>query len=368
MAWRAPALMVMACALLVACGPAATAPGAAATAAAPTPVSFPAGAPAQTTFTDPTQNAFTIAAPQGWTMKGGVQQPTPTTATPWVTATSPDGATMIIIGDPSIPPYVTPDAMHAQGGTAPIAAGLNAYVEPYETGAQFAQDYATRAYGQACTGMQLTGTQAEPGFVQLAQANAAKLAAEVGVPPAQVQYDGGSATFTCQANGATQAVGVIAVTGLSQAGASGVWSVNTLIAYRTPAASQAQTDQLARAMRTSFQPNPQWEAQMVALTRQQLASMQQTAAAGQAALTQQEAQESAMLQAQGQATSNLLNAEHAATMDQLNAQGAEQSAAFAQQQYNQETGQQAEMRYINNQQCVQWADAAQTRCAVTAPD
>ena len=38
------------------------------------------------------------------------------------------------------------------------------------------------------------------------------------------------------------------------------------------------------------------------------------------------------------------------------------------QMYNRETGQQTEMRYINNQQCVQWADAAQTRCAVTAPN
>jgi len=31
-------------------------------------------------------------------------------------------------------------------------------------------------------------------------------------------------------------------------------------------------------------------------------------------------------------------------------------------------GQQANIRYINNQQCIKWDDAAHTNCALTAPN
>jgi hypothetical protein len=349
-----------AAALLGACGPAATTP----TGATATPVSLPAGVGATTTFTDPTQNAFTVAAPQGWTTNGGLQQ-----GSPWITSASPDGATTIAIGDPSIPSFMTPSAAHPQGSSWQGVGGATVYAAPYESGVQFAQDYASRTFGQACAPLQPTGTAAEPGFAQLAQANAARMSAEVGVPPPPTQFDGGSATFSCQANGVAEAVGVIDVTAVGQgAGGAALWSVRTLIVYRTPAASQAQTDQLARAMRASYQPNPQWQAQMAATTRQALAAQQQQGAAFQQVMNQQQAAGAAALQTQAVADQNALNAQHQATMDQLDTQGVDETAAYNQQQYDQQTGQEAEMRYINNQQCVQWADAAHTRCAVTAPN
>ena len=162
---------------------------------------------------------------------------------------------------------------------------------------------------------------------------------------------------------------MIAVTAVSQgAGGAALWNVRMLVAYRTPAASAAQTDQLARAMQGSFQRNPQWEARMAAATRQAMAAQQQQGAAFRQTLSQQEADESAALQAQGQMNQDALNAQHQAGMDQLNAQGAQQTSNFNQQQYDRQTGQEAELRYINDQTCVQWADAAHTRCAVTAPN
>jgi 2-oxo-4-hydroxy-4-carboxy--5-ureidoimidazoline (OHCU) decarboxylase len=301
-------------------------------------------------------------------MKGGIQRSSPSAATPWITATSPDGATVIAIGDPSVPSFIMPSSYNTQGATVPAAAGGTSLVEPYENGVQFAQDYATRSFGQVCAPLQPTGTAAEPALAQAAQSDAAAFAAQVGVAPAQVQYDGGSAVFSCQANGVADAVGVIDVTSGMQTAAGGFWNVSTLIAYRTPAASQAQTDQLARAMRASFQRNPQWTAQMVTATRQQLAVIQQNGAAGQAAMTQLQGQESAMLNQQAQAGQDQLNAEHQATMDQLNAQGAEQTAAFNQQEYNSDTQTQAQVRYLSDQQCIQWYDAAHTRCETTAPN
>ena len=348
-------------------------PGASNTAAASGGTVWPASAPGgqaagATTFTDPTENAFTMQVPQGWSVKGGIQRASPTAATPWVTATSPDGATTISIGDPSIPGFTLPSQYHAAGGTVQNAAGAISPVEPYENGVQFAADYAQRAYGQACAPLQPAGTQAEPDFVQSAQDQMAKIAAAVGVQPPPANYDGGSARFTCQANGVADAVGVIDVTAVNQSSVGGYWSVPILIAYRTPAASQAQTDQIARAMRQSYQPHAQWQAQMVNTTRQQLAQIQQQGQQQMAQLRSQEAASGAMLNAQMQSADARLNAEHAQTMNWLNAQGQRINQNFANQQYNKETGQQSEMRYINNQTCIAWYDAAHTRCRTTAPN
>jgi hypothetical protein len=333
------------------------------------PVSAPGGpAAGATTFTEPTENAFTIQVPQGWAVQGGLHRVSASSATPWVTATSPDGASSISIGDPSLPGFTLPSQYHAAGSTVQNAAGAVSPVEPYEDGAQFAADYAQRAYGQACAPLQPAGTQAELDYAQMAQNQMAKLAASVGVPAPASNYDGGSVRFTCQANGAATAVGVIAVTALNQSSVGGFWNVPILIAYRAPAASQAQTDQIARAMRQSYQPNAQWQAQMVAAARQQLAQNQQLGEQQMAQLRSQESASGAMLNAQMQGADARLNAEHAQTMNWLNAQGQRINQNFANQQYNKETGQQSEMRYINNQTCIAWYDAAHTRCRATASD
>jgi hypothetical protein len=345
--------------------PAPPAPAAQASAPTPTDAQNPSGGQLQpasagdaTTFTDPTENAFTVTAPQGWTIKGGVQRAANSAKT-WVVATSADGATTIILGDPSIPNFVLPSPF----------SGNQANVAPYETSVQFAGNNAQHAFGSTCAGLTPTGDQPEPEMAQLMADQGAKAASQMGVAalPASA-YDGGSATFSCQTNGVADAVGVIDVTSVFRLQNGGLWGVPLLIAYRTPAATQAQTDQVARTIRASFQPNPQWQAQQLAAARQQQAAMQQQGAAAQAALTRQEGAEGQMLSSQAASENAQLDAEHAATMAQLNAQGQRINQNFAIQQYNKGSGQQAEMRYINDQTCVRWYDAAHTRCAETAPN
>jgi hypothetical protein len=312
-----------------------------------------------TTFTDPTENAFTVSVPQGWTVKGGIQRSSPIAAQAWLTAASPDGATTITVGDPSIPGFTLPSATGGSGGQNPV--------EPYESGIQFATDYAQRAFGTTCSPLTAAGSQAETALAQAAADQAAKVLAAVGqAPPPGSQYDGGSATFTCQANGVADSVGVIDVTSVLRTPTGGFWGVPMLLAYRTPAASRAQTDQLTRAIKASLQFNAQWQAQMAAAERQQLAAIQQQGQQMLAVGAAQDAQESATLRAQGQADMATQTANYNAFTQQQSAQAASRNAAFGQQMYNTETGQQSEMRYINNQTCVRWADAAHTRCAATA--
>ncbi|HEY2710542.1 MAG TPA: hypothetical protein VGI95_21060 [Caulobacteraceae bacterium] len=324
------------------------------------PTSLTGGGP--TTFTDPTENAFTVSVPAGWTAKGGVQRGSATYVRPWVQAASADGASTISLGDPSIPPFVEPSDQHPAGSSFQGLVGQQVSAEPYETGAQFAADYAQRSFGASCQGLQQTGGQPEPDLVQAAQADTAKLAASVGVAPPQIDFDGASAQFTCQANGVPYVVGVMAVTSHQQSS----WGVPLLVSYRTPAASQAPTDAAARAMRASFQHQPQWDAQMAAATRQQLAQIQAQGQQQMAMLQAQQQRNNAMLNANETAANERLNAGHAAFMQQFNAQGDARNAAWRGQMYNKETNHQSEMRYINNQTCVAWYDAAHTRCSATA--
>jgi hypothetical protein len=354
---------------VAACKPAQ--PGAAATgAAAPSggamqPASTAAAASAaggMVTYTDPTEAAFTLSVPQSWTVKGGVQRTNTVIANPWVVATSPDGATSISIGDPSIPGFTLPSQGHPAGSVVQSAAGSQSPVEPYETAIQFAGDYTQRAWGKSCT-LQPAGSQAEPELAESARAAGVKLAQQVGVAPSQANLDGGSARFTCGAN----VVAVLDVTTEMQAAyGGGFWTVPIVFAYSTPAASQAQTDQLARAMRASWQPNAKWQAKMVAATQQLLAANQRQGQAEMAALVAQERSENNMLSAQEASANAQLNAEHAATMNWLNGQQQRIDSNFASQQYNKQTGQQSEMRYINDQTCIAWYDAAHTRCKATA--
>jgi hypothetical protein len=317
---------------------------------------------AMVTYTDPTEAAFSLSVPQGWTVKGGVQRTNTVTANPWIIATSPDGATSVSIGDPSIPSFTLPSQVHAAGSIVQNAAGAQSPVESYETSIQFAGDYAQRAWGKSCA-LQAAGSQAEPGLAQTAQAASARIAQMVGVAPSQANYDGGSARFTCGAN----TVAVLDVTTQTQGAYSGgFWNVPLVFAYSTPSASQAQTDQLARAMRASWQPNAQWQAKMVAATQQVMAANQRQGQAEMAALVAQEHSENNMLSAQEASANAQLNAEHAATMDWLNGQQQRIDSNFAAQQYNKQTGQQSEMRYINNQTCIAWYDDAHTRCKTTA--
>jgi hypothetical protein len=323
----------------------------------------------QVVFTDPTENAFTIQAPQGWSVTGGVHRTSAWIATPWTIATSPDGTSSIVIGDPSIPTNFTlPSQYNAAGSTAQATDGSPSPVEPYENGAQFAATYAQQVFGPSCSPLQPTGTGAEPALAQAAQAKAASTAAQVGVQPAPIGYDGGSAHFTCQSGAATFAVGVLAVTGGEQTQVGGFWMVQTLIAYRAPLASQAQIEALARAMQQSYQANATWQAQMVSAARQELATAAQQGAQGMAQMQQLQSQQFASADSQMQGAQAARNAEQSAFMTQFNAQGAAFQAGTAQQQYNQETQAQQLTRMAGSQYCVAWYDAAHTRCQATAPN
>jgi hypothetical protein len=359
------AVTLVSLALLFGCKPAVQAPSASqAGAAAMFPASTTVGAQ-PTLFTDPNEHAFTVLAPAGWTVKGGLTRSSTTSALPWVQELSADGASSVFYGDPSLPNFLAPNEQRQEGSVVSTQFG-DEPVQPYENGQQFAADYAQKVFGAACSNIQQSGAQPEPDVAQKAQDLATTMQQATGstVPPES--FDGGSVTFSCQAKGVAYVVGVTAVTALSQA--SGFWNVATLYGYRAPATQAADADKTARAVDASYQTDPQWQQKTIATNRQAIAQIQSQGAQDMAALNQQAAINRQISYERGEQEGAQLNAQHAAFMNSFNAQGAARNAAFANQQQQKQSGQDSEMRYINNTHCVQWYDEAHTSCRITAPN
>jgi hypothetical protein len=95
---------------------------------------------------DPTEKAFTVEVPQGWTINGGTRWQGPTAARGFVTAESSEGRIHVFLDDPDIVGRQVPHPMYAQLGwkegarlTAPSGDPL--LIARFETGEQFAQHY-----------------------------------------------------------------------------------------------------------------------------------------------------------------------------------------------------------------------------------
>lgn len=355
------AAALAALALTAGCKPA---PGVAQSAAAGL---FPAngGGAQPALFTDPNEHAFTVLAPARWSVKGGLIRSSTTSASAWVQAVSADGSSSVFYGDPSLPNFLAPNDQRQAGQVVSTQFG-DEPVQAYESGQQFAADYAQKVFGPGCANLQQTGAQAEPAVSQKAQDWAAQISEATGSTAPPQAFDGGSVQFSCQANGAAYVVGVTAVTALSQA--SGFWNVQTIYGYRAPAATAADADQSARAVAASYQVDPQWRQKTIDTNRAAIAQIQSQGAQDMAALNQQAAINRQISYERGQQEGAQLDAQHAAFMTSFNAQGAARNAQFQAQQQAKQSGQDAEMRYINNTHCVAWYDAAHTSCQMTAPN
>jgi hypothetical protein len=328
------------------------------------PVSNSGQGGAPSTFEDPTEHAFSVSVPAGWTAKGGIIRKSALQAQPWIQETSADGLATVFYGDPSIPNFLTPSPLHADGTSVSSQYGGVEPVTAYEPAGQFAAGYAQQVYGQGCANMQASGGQPEPAIGQQTEEFSNEMAQAVGstVPPAS--YDSASALFTCQVNGQPYVVGVYAVTAYSQAAA--FWSVPLVFGYRAPAAEAQAADDAARALQAGYTRDPQWQAKMIAVGKQAMDLVKQQGAEAMAEMNQLQRQEGAALNAQATANMNRLTSEHNAFMASFNAQGAARNAAFAQQEYMKGSQTQAYIRVIKDQTCVVWNDAAHTSCRVVA--
>ena len=178
--------------------------GNAAPAAQPAPASAAAAAPSgpvkpisvsgYTTFTDPLENAFTVQVPSGWKTVGGLARRAALQINPFTRSLSPDRMTYLLIGEPTLPGYVPPNAMrnaigYHEGKLFDSGLGGLSMVLHYMPGTEFAKVYGQTALPGLCTDLRFSGGRERPDMA----ANADKLVPTV-IPSIST---GGEARFTC---------------------------------------------------------------------------------------------------------------------------------------------------------------------------
>jgi hypothetical protein len=199
-----------------------------------------------TTFVDPFENAFSIAVPVGWRVIGGMLRHSPIDQNPCMRLISPDMRTTIILGDPQVRLYTTPQRS-LLGWPSPAEGGA---VRNYLSGMDFARDYVLGELAKAYDNVVLTGQKPRPDLAQ---------GRHVEFNPT-ARHDGGEATFTCR-QGGEAAVGFIGADTYiygwpMQSGV--LWGVGFLGGFVAPRESVAlATEVLVRSM-TKAQVNPTW--------------------------------------------------------------------------------------------------------------
>lgn len=222
-----------------------------------TPSGQPSGAALNvsryTGFSEPSENAFTMEVPKGWSTVGSLTRRGALEISPFVRALSPDRMTYLMVGEPTLLTYTPPNATTMRlrwregslhnGGLGGVSMLLR-----YLPGTQFARLYGQTELAGLCPQMRLEGVRDRPDF-----AAAADQMIPTVIPSVST---GGEASFTCQHGGTTMAVRVDAVTRADRNNI--MWNVVFLRAFITP---QSQTDaaqDVLKHMTLTFRYDPSW--------------------------------------------------------------------------------------------------------------
>lgn len=319
-----------------------------------------ANAAGWTTFTDPGEQAFTAQVPQGWIVKGGIERKSDVDVTGWMALASHDGATTMFVHDPNVPKFILPNQDRQEGSWAPNGALGLAFVMPYEPGAQFAAKYGRTSFASSCGNLQLKSSRNEAELQQRQVRQLQEMAARVGGTRGMPQIDAGSAMFTCNIKGKPYVAVAFAATSLVPAltiapgrTLGGGWTA-VVMGYRTPVASQAETDRTLRQIDASLKQQPAFQEKMVAAVRQKLEEIRENGERGMEMLQRQADEESQALRNQYEQNMQAGQERHEAFMGMMEQQRDSRNEQFDNHMYQKAVTQQNEMMYINNQHCIAW--------------
>ncbi len=282
-------------------------------------------------FVDPTEQAFALEVPQGWTVKGGIERFSTVITTAWATAASPDGAIQVFIGDPSITPFLVPKAGQAEGTTL---RSFNAALPPavtlaYRGGADFAKFYGPKSLAIAgCADAAPGSARAMPDLARAQYERAQQLVRKLNAPGgfSPPPHEAGLAGFTCQIGGRNYTAGVVADT--AQPAQTGLWTVSVAGGYLAPPGQDAAAFAVLNHMLGTRQWNPQWDEAMRQAAKDLLNQIAAEGDREMAVLQHNADQFSSMLKAQGDADMARLTANHTAWMAEQNRASAQRNAAF----------------------------------------
>ncbi len=301
---------------------------------------------AWTSFTDPTEQAFTLEVPQGWQVKGGITRVAPLVPKAWVAAASPDGASDIFSGDPSVPLFIQPNPkMFQPEGKQGNGMFGPTFATAYQNAAQFGANYGQENLPPDCTDVRVTGGKPRTDLIEISQQRAREIMGNQS-PPGQ-SLDSAEVDFTCTVAGQPyRAAVMVVISRLNSPQGGGNWTAAVLYGFRAPESRAAEAWQAAEHLFTSFQPNRQWAANVRdAMFKQTQASIQQIQETGRQ--MQQNSDNAMRLQQQNfNQQMQMQQQQHQNYMDQQNQNAANRNQQFQLDQMQKTLNNQAEIRSI----------------------
>ncbi len=232
--------------------------GATGTGGSATPAAIP---PLNLTWQEPHEMAYTLAIPQGWRAMGGVRRLDVTHYNNGVQLMSPDGGSVIRIGDQRLAQCTVPGPGAA---SMPSTGGLN-YCQMQSAG-QFGSTYLgmmARDFGWR--NGKVTSVQDRPDLAQRAQALPASFGLRTAVSVAEIQ-------FQASWNGNPVAGALLATTTMFYAAQGQNFILGTqsfeVAGYAGPASQSGMLARLTGAIRASQRINPVWWSQTQQINRQ----------------------------------------------------------------------------------------------------
>jgi hypothetical protein len=231
---------------------------------------------------DPRESAFTLQVPKRWRTSGGLFRfASVDVRGAWETV-SPDGKTRISGGDAENPTFTQPNPMlemtgFREGSWYSPGYGVNMLVRRYLTGSQFAREYVERKVASGCTDLVLTGVRDRPDVVAAIN----RINQQFAAYGMSIQLTAGEVTFKCRRAGEEMSGYYFAGTQLtqSQGMAGGIWNVEHLFGFLTPARQESETRGIMNRIIASIQLNPQWVGMQQNLTANTSRIVSQTAQA-----------------------------------------------------------------------------------------
>ncbi len=197
-------------------------------------------------YTDNAEGAFSMDIPVGWQIDGGMYRFGYFDVRWMMEARSLNGAVIIRVDDPSVPPYVLPGPHSGPAGHPAIRQNLyQMVVDNYRQAQEYAAAYAKRRFASACTTMTPRTADWTPTLPAAWQTESA-----VKTTQASVAYD-------CATSDGPRVISVFARD--SVIGKEGLWVVDPIISIIAKPADMALAQQMTQRMMDSWQENPQWK-------------------------------------------------------------------------------------------------------------
>ncbi len=219
---------------------------------------------------DPTENAFSIEIPQGWSVNGGTFRRASVDLVHVLNAISPDQKIRVQFNDQNLPIFAIPTEMllwsgFREGSWYSPGYGVNMLVKRYLPGQHFLSEYLDQNYRRNLSGFSIVEQGDRPDVV----ANFNRIYSQLASRGVSFTLHAGDTSFRFIQESEPFVGYGLAVTQVVQAqamGGGGNWNVALLLVYLCPEAGAATVREIAAHMFQSIRMNPTWVASQQQLT------------------------------------------------------------------------------------------------------